>query len=195
MSGVASGRTETAQSSRKKIQTGLLAGSGFLLICVFIGAYWYFNFEPEPELTPEQRIHRDFQKAFDPKESTLSRLASLRRSFRAARDIPKRRRHEVMVESLAGAVIRTIDDFSKLPPEAKAARAKLLEEDAERTRQYFLRFPKSKQREAVNLLSSTPGGRAQISRAIDTVSGLSPADRQLLGPTIRIWKSMLEEGR
>ena len=28
-------------------------------------------------------------------------------------------------ESLAGSVIRTINDFSKLPPEAKAAQAKL----------------------------------------------------------------------
>ena len=181
------------KSSRKKIL--LWSFCGFAALIVLAGICWRFCLDPEPQLTPEQRIRLDFQKAFDPEESTLSRLKALRRSFKIAKDIPKSRRHEVIVESLAGSVIRTIDDFSRLPPEAKAARAKLLEEDAERTRKYFRKFPKSKQRQAVALLSRTPGGRAQFNRAIDTVSELSPTDRQLLGPTFKIWKSMLEEGR
>ena len=176
---------------RRKVLLWPLAG--VLTAGILIGAYCFFTAEPEPELSPEQRIRRDFQQAFDPEESTLSRLKSLRRSFKTARDIPERRRHEVIVESLAGSVTRAIEDFSKLPPEAKAARAKLLEEDAERTRKYFRKFPKSKQRAALALLSRTPGGRAQFNRAVDTVSGLSPSDRRMLGPTVKIWKSMLEE--
>ncbi|MBQ9338134.1 MAG: hypothetical protein IJS14_12650 [Lentisphaeria bacterium] len=182
-----------AKPSRKKIL--LWSSCGLAAAILLIGVCRWFTFEPEPQLSPEERIARDFQKAFDPEESTLSRLRSLRRSFKTARGIPQSRRHEVIVESLAESVVRTIEDFSKLPPEAKAARAKLLEEDAERTRKYFRKFPKAKQRQAVALLSRTPGGRAQFNRAVDTVSGLSPADRQLLGPTVKIWKSMLEDGR
>lgn len=179
--------------ARKKIL--LRSCFGLVSVIALVGAYCYFFVEPEPELPPEQRIRRDFQKAFDPEESTLSRLRSLRRSFKTSKNIPANRRHEVIVESLAGAVVRTIDDFSRLPPGAKAARAKLLEEDAERTRKYFLKFPKAKQRQALSLLTGTPGGKAQFNRAVDTVSGLSPADRQMLGPAVRIWKSILEEGK
>lgn len=172
------------------IAAGVLASAG-IGVC-----YHYFSADPEAGLPPEQKIHRNFRKAFDPNESTLDRLKSLRRSFKAAKNIPPEKRHPVIIEALAESVNDTFTAFAKLNPEQKAARAELMRKDAERTEKYFRSFPKSKQRRALALLADTPGGRAQLNRAIETTANvLSPEDRKLLGPTIKIWKNMLGEVR
>ena len=172
----------------------------FMLPLFLLGAaaagYRYFLPEPEPELPPKQQIRRDFRKAFNPEESTLERLASLRRSFKSAGNIPPEKRHPVIIEALAESVNRTFDEFARLKPDRKAERAERMREDAERTLKYFRRFPREKRKKALSLLANTPGGRAQLNRAIDTTAqGLSPEDRKMLGPAVKIWKTMLEDIR
>ena len=183
-------------SRRKKVRLiVLLSAAVLLLVCA--GVVWrrYFA-DPEPGLPPEQQIRRNFRQTFDPEESTLDRLASLRRSFRAVRSIPAKRRHEAIVEAMAESIDLTLQDFARLPADRKAARAELLRQDAERTRKYFRSRSKAMQKKALALLTGTPGGRAQFNNVIDTAAtGLSPEDRRLLGPTMKIWKSMLEPPR
>lgn len=165
----------------------LLLGASALL-------YYRLTADPDAGLPPEEKIRRNFRNAFDPEEPTLQRLASLRRSFKATGSIPPEKRHPIIVEALAESVNRTFTEFAKLPPEQKAKRAEEMRLDAERTEKYFRRFSKKTQRKALSLLANTPGGRAQINRAIDTTSNvLSPEDRKLLGPAVKIWKSMLED--
>ena len=54
-------------------------------------------------------------------------------------------------------------------------------------------LPEKKRREALSRISSTPGGRAQLSRAADVLTKeLSPEDREMLGPAVKIWKNILE---
>lgn len=182
-------------SRRKKVL--ISAGILFLLLLI-AGAVWFYGFraDQESDLPPEQRIRQNFRKAFNPEESTLERLASLRRSFKAARNIPPEKRHPVIVEALAESVNRTFSDFAGLKPEQKPERAEMLREDALRTLKYFRSFSREQQKKALSLLANTPGGRAQLHRAIDmTANELSPEDRKLLGPTIKIWKTMLEDVR
>ena len=172
------------------------SATAVLLLGAAVLVYYRLTADPNAGLPPEEKIRRDFQKAFDPKQSTLDRLTTLRRSFKAARDIPPEKRHPIIVEALAESVNRTFTEFAKLPPEQKARRAEEMRLDAERTEKYFRRFSKKTQRKALSLLANTPGGRAQLNRAIDTTSNvLSPEDRKLLGPAVKIWKSMLEEVR
>lgn len=43
---------------------------------------------------------------------------------------------------------------------------------------------------------NTEEGRAKFNQAVNTTTNiLSPGDRELLGPTIKIWKNMLENTR
>ena len=185
-------------SGRSKwIKAGLYIGIPLVLL-IGTGLFLYLRFGADPDagLSPEQKIHRDFRRAFDPKQSTLQRLSSLQKSFNTMRNIPPERRHPVMVEALAESVNRSILDFTRLKPEEKPERAELLRKDAERTLKFFRRFPKEKQRKALAILSNTPGGRAQLNRAIDmSTNDFTPEDRKLLGPTIKIWKTMLEDVR
>ena len=183
-------------SSRRKKQ--FIQGSVvlFFLLSAAVAGYCRFRRSAEPELPPEQKIRQNFRKAFNPEESTLERLASLRRSFKAARSIPPEKRHPIIVEALAESVNRTFSDFAGLDPARKSDRAEKMRKDAERTLKYFRSFSEEQQRKALSLLAGTPGGRAQLNMAIDTTtSGLSPEDRRLLGPAIKIWKTMLEDVR
>ena len=124
------------------------------------------------------------------------RLADLRLRFRAEPDIPREERHRLIVEALAESVNRQFAAFAKLPPDRKPEQAERMREDAERTFGFFRSFPPEKRQKALALLADTPGGRAQIDRAIAITAGeLSPEDRVMLGPTIKIWKNMLEGGR
>ena len=158
-------------------------------------AFWALAEQPAP-LPPEQQIRHDFRKAFDPEESTLDRLYSLRRSFKEVRGLPADRRHRIMVEALAGAMDSTLQDFAQLPQDQKQERAELLRKDAERTLAYFRKLPQEKQRKAVAVLMNTEEGRAKFNQAVNTTTNiLSPGDRELLGPTIKIWKNMLENTR
>ena len=178
-------------------KAGVLIGSSLvLLFAIALFLYLRHGVDPDAGLAPEQRIRRDFQRSFDPKQSTLSRLSALRRNFKTLRGFPVEKRRAILVESLAEGVNRSLLDFTRLKPEQKPERAELLRKDAEKTLKFFRRFPKEKQRQALNMLANTPGGRAQLNRAIDTTTNdFSPEDRKLLGPTIKIWKSMLEDVR
>ena len=179
--------------SKKWIWLTASAGAVLLLGTAAI-LYYRFTADPDAGLPPEEKIRRNFQKAFKTEDSTLDRLAALRRSFKAAGNIPPEKRHPIIVEALAESVNRTFSDFAKLKPEQKARRAEDMRLDAERTRKYFRSFSKKTQKKALDLLANTPGGRAQLNRAIDTTANvLSPEDRKLLGPTVKIWKSMLED--
>ena len=183
-----------AASPRKKIVRIVWAGMLVLLAVIGGCCWWILNRDPEPDLPPEQKIKRNFQRAFNPEETTLERLASLRRSFRSAQDIPPEKRNPVIIEALAESVNRTFSDFAKLPPDRKEEQAARMREDAERTLKYFRGVPRETQKKALAILAGTPGGRAQIDRAIDTTTNeFSPEDRRLLGPTIKIWKTMLED--
>ena len=58
------------------------------------------------------------------------------------------------------------------------------------------KLPQEKQRKAVAVLMNTEEGRAKFNQAVNTTTNiLSPGDRELLGPTIKIWKNMLENTR
>ena len=150
--------------------------------------------EPEPDLPPEQKIRRHFSKALNPDESLLTRLNSIRKSMKAAGNIPDERRHPAIIEALADAVTRTLDDFTKLKPKQKPARAAQLLADAENTLKFYRTFSKEDRKKALSLLTDTPGGRAQVNRAIDiTANKFSAEDRRLLGPVVKIWNSMLDD--
>lgn len=183
------------KSGRKKLW--ILAAALLLLLLAAAGAIiWHCAAEAaaEAELTPEQRIRRNFENAFDPDQSTLSRLDQLRRSFRNAQQVPPERRNAVIIDAIAGSIDRTLQEFAALPPEEKPDRARLLREDAEKTLAYFRRLPREKQQKALALLMSSEGGRASFDRAINTATNrLSPQDREQLGPTFKIWKEMLEK--
>lgn len=69
-------------TTRKKTVLIILPSAAVLLA---IAAYFCFRAPAEPPLPPEQQIRHDFRKAFDPEESTLDRLYSLRRSFKEVR--------------------------------------------------------------------------------------------------------------
>lgn len=177
-----------------KKTTLIIVPSAVLLLA--IAAYFCFRSPAEPPLPPEQQIKHDFRKAFDPEESTLDRLYSLRRSFKEVRGLPADRRHRIMAEALAEAMDSTLQDFARLPQDQKQERAEQLREDAERTLAYFRKLPKDKQRKAVAALMNTEEGRAKFNQAVNTTTNiLSPGDRELLGPTIKIWKNMLENTR
>lgn len=190
-------RCHRVKSGKKKIW--IAAGSAALLFLLIAGAairHFAAEAAEEAALPPEQRIKRNFDKAFDPDQSTLARLDNLRRSFNSARQIPADKRHAVMVEAMAGAVNRTLQEFAALPPEQKQERARLLREDAEKTLAYFRRMPREKQEKALALLMNDEGGRAAFDNAVNTAANvLSPQDRELLGPTFKTWKKMLEKPR
>ncbi len=157
---------------------------------------WYLHAQAvaEAKLPPEERIRRNFEKAFDPSQSTLSRISNLQRSFKNAKEVPTARRREVIVGAIADSMNRTILDFSTLPQEKKADRAKELQEDAEKTLNYFHKLPLDKQEQAISLLVDTPTGRSAMdSTALTLANTLSPQDREMLAPTINTWKKMLEK--
>lgn len=185
------------KSGKKKIW--IAAGSAALLLLLIAGAtirYFAAEAAEEAALPPEQRIKRNFDKAFDPDQSMLARLDNLRRSFSSAQQIPADKRHAAMVDAMAGAVNRTLQEFAALPPEQKQERARLLREDAEKTLAYFRRMPREKQEKALALLMSDEGGRAAFDNAVNTATNvLSPQDRELLGLTFKTWKKMLEKPR
>lgn len=57
-------------------------------------------------------------------------------------------------------------------------------------------MPREKQEKALALLMSDEGGRAAFDNAVNTATNvLSPQDRELLGPTFKTWKKMLEKPR
>ena len=184
----------SAASPRNKVKLIVSAVVLLLLAVVGTAVYRVFFYDPEPDLPPEQKIRRNFRKAFNPEESTLERFESLRRTIRASRSIPAETRNQVIVETLAESVNRTFADFTKLPSAQKAERAQLLLEDAERTQRFFRGLPRDRQKKALAILADTPGGRAQVDRALNiTTREMSPEDLRMLGPTIKIWKNMLED--
>ncbi len=144
-------------------------------------------------LPPEQRVVRNFDRAFDPEQSTIARLNSLRRTLDGVRDLPREKRQAVIIEAMSGAVNRTLTEFAGLPPERKPERARQLQQDAERTIDFFRRLPPEKRQRAIELLRSEESGRRNFDRAVDTIlNTLSPTDREMLGPTLQIWKDMVE---
>lgn len=188
-------RKTTAETTSSRRRNRLIAAAGIVILSAAVGlCCLLLSRGPEPEPPPEQKIRRDFRAAFDPQESTLARLAYLRLRFEGERNISREERHRLIVEELAGSVNRSFADFTRLPPDRKPEQAKRMREDAERTAKYFRSFPPEKRREALSLLADTPGGRAQVDRAIDiTTNELSPEDRMMLGPAIETWKKMLED--
>lgn len=174
-----------------------IAAAVLLLLLAAVGAvvrYCAAEAAAEAKLSPEERVKRNFETAFDPTESTLARLEQLRRSFRNAQQVPPERRNAVIIDAIAGSIDRTLREFAALPPEEKPERARLLHEDAEKTLAYFRRLPREKQQKALSLLMSSEGGRASFDRAVNTATNrLSPQDREQLGPTFKIWKEMLEK--
>lgn len=146
-----------------------------------------------PPPTPEETIRRKIRSSFDPEEYTVTRFSRMRTELAADKRISREVRHQVLVESLAESVNQSFSDFAKLPPEKKAARAKLLCEDAARTKLFCRMTTERKRREALDRIANTPGGRAQLERAADIIANeLSPQDREMLGPAIRTWKEILE---
>ena len=149
--------------------------------------------KPAPPPTPEETIRRKIRSSFDPEEYTVTRFSRMRTELAADKRISREVRHQVLVESLAESVNGSFSDFAKLPPEKKAARAKLLCEDAARTKLFCRMTTERKRREALDRIANTPGGRAQLERAADIIANeLSPQDREMLGPAIRTWKEILE---
>ena len=182
--------SETGRKTKRWIWILLLS---ILTVAAACGI-WLLSREPEPELPPEQKIKRHFSKALNPDESLLSRLNAIRKSMKSAGNIPPEKRHPAIIEALAETITLSMDDFTKLKPEQKQARAARLLADTEKTRKFYYNFSKEKRRKALSLLHNTPGGRAQINRAIDiSANKFSPEDRQLLGPIVKIWKSMLDD--
>ena len=164
-----------------------------LAVLAAVAGYFCFRGPSGPPLPPEEQVKHDFQKAFDPTESTLARLDSLRGSFKSIRGLPAERRQMLIIEATAEAIDRILLDFAALPSDQKPERARLIREDAERTCRYFRKMPVEKQRKAVALLMNSEAGRAKFNQAINTTTNvLSPQDRELLGPTLKIWKDMLE---
>ena len=184
---------QNSQAGRKtKHRTWILIVS--ILTVAAAGGIWLLRGDPEPDLPQEQKIKRHFSTALNPDESTVSRLNAIRKSMKAAGNIPADKRHPAIIEALAGTLTQSWDDFTKLKPEQKPARAAHLLADAEKTRKFYYSFSKKDRRKALSLLNNTPGGRAQINRAIDIAANkFSPEDRRLLGPVVKIWKSMLDD--
>lgn len=183
------------KSGKKKIWLAI-GTAAVLLVLAAAAVIRHFAAEAarEAALPPEQRIKRNFDRAFDPDQSMLARLESLKRSFSSAQQIPADKRHAAMVDAMAGAVNRTLQEFAALPPEQKRQRARQLQEDAAKTLAYFRKLPREKQEKALALLMSDEGGRAAFDDAVNTAANvLSPQDRELLGPTFKIWKKMLEK--
>ena len=184
---------QNSQAGRKtKHRTWILIVS-ILTVAAACGI-WLLHGDPEPDLPPEQKIKRHFSTALNPDESTVSRLNAIRKSMKSAGNIPPEKRHPAIIEALAETITQSMDDFTKLKPEQKQARAARLLADTEKTRKFYYNFSKEKRRKALSLLHNTPGGRTQVNRAIDiSANKFSPEDRRLLGPVVKIWKSMLDD--
>ena len=147
-----------------------------------------------PALPPDEQFIRDTVHSFDPTQSTLQRLGSVRSALQNLDKLPQVRREEVIIEAMAAGVNRNLELFRALPADQKDARAKLLYQDALQTRSYFRRLPSGDRRRARELLSSQASGRAQLERAAHTVLNvMTPEERAMLNPVFVVWKSMLEE--
>ena len=147
-----------------------------------------------PGLPPDEQFIRDTVQSFDPTQSTLQRLGSVRNALQNLDRLPQVRREEVIIEAMAAGVNRNLELFRALPADQKDARAKLLYQDALQTRSYFRRLPSGDRRRARELLSSQASGRAQLERAAHTVLNvMTPEERAMLNPVFVVWKSMLED--
>ena len=63
-----------APNPQKKKWSWLTASAAAVLILAVTGIIcWKFTADPDAGLPPEEKIRRNFQKAFDPKQSTLAR--------------------------------------------------------------------------------------------------------------------------
>ena len=178
---------------------GKMRGRLFFIVVAVISAAvgLFFFLKPRkpapPPPPPEEIIRRKFRSSFNPEESTLARMSSLSRELAADKRISRDTRRQALVESLAESVNESFSDFAKLPQEQKAARAKLLCEDAARTKLFYRMRAREKRREAIDRIANTPGGRAQLARAADIIANeLSPPDREMLGPAIRTWEEILK---
>lgn len=181
-------------SKKKKI---LVASSFIALLILSAAVITIYHFAKinaqEAALPPEDRIKRNFSKSFNPEESTLTRIENIRRLFSNTQQIPKEKRQAVMVEALTDTINQTLQNFAALPPELKEDRAKLMMKDAEQTYAYFRRIPREKQEKAISILMNDKDSRAAFDNAINTAANvLSPKDRELLNPTFKTWKKILE---
>ena len=146
------------------------------------------------ELPPDERFIRETVVSFDPNQSTLQRLESVRTALTTLKELPQTRREEVIIEAMATGINRNLENFRALPDAEKPARAKLLYEDALQTRKFFRNLPPEDRRRARELLGGEAKSRAQLDRAVNTVINvMTPEERTMLNPVFVVWKSMLEE--
>ena len=190
-------KTETPAAKKSKlirpIAVAAAAAIALTAILVFVFRNTAANSAAE-DLPPDERFIRETVVSFDPSQSTLQRLESVRTALTTLRELPQSRREEVIIEAMATGINRNLENFRALPDAEKPARAKLLHEDALQTRKFFRNLSPEDRRRARELLGGEAGSRAQVDRAVNMVlNEMTSEERKMLNPVFVVWKSMLEE--
>ena len=188
-------KTEERKKSRGKwLIAGIAAVVAVIAATILCRLVWGSEDDDLRSLPPEERLIRSTVRAFDPEQTTLQRLQSVRRALQTIEDLPRARREGVIIEAMTAGVNGNLEAFRALPEAEKPARAERLYQDALRTRSYFRNLPAAKRKRAKDLLYSDTGAKAEVDRAMNTIlNTLTPKEREMLNPVFTVWKNMLEE--
>ena len=144
--------------------------------------------------TPEQdrEIAEEMTAVFSPGHGLAERVLVVQQLRPTLNKMPREKRQVMQVNAVLTAVDRSLVRLSALPPEEKTKQIKLICEDAVLFHDTFRKLPQDKQRRIREIMTSGAGRERfhQLNATITT--GLSPADREALGPAIKSWHEMLK---
>ena len=179
---------------KRRMYLVLIAGAVVLSAAVGVCVLLFSSDGAEEELSPDEQFVRDTVRSFDPTQSTLQRLAVVRRAAKNLGRIPRARRQELMIKAMAAGANGSIDAFRALPESEKPERARLLYQDALRTRDFYRSMSAKDRRRAREILYGNPKAQQEVARMVRTViNKLTPDENRMLSPVFQTWQSMLKE--
>ena len=144
--------------------------------------------------TPEQdrAVAEEMIAVFSPGHGLAERVLVVQQLRPTLNKMPREKRQTMQVNAVLTAVDRSLVRLSALPPEEKTKQIRLICEDAELFYDTFRKLSQDKQRRIREIMTSG-GGRERFQQLNATITtGLSPADREALGPAIKSWHEMLK---
>ncbi len=144
--------------------------------------------------TPEQdrAVSEEMIAVFSPGHGLAERVLVVQQLRPTLNKMPREKRQTMQVNAVLTAVDRSLKELSGLPQKEKTKQIKLICEDAELFHDTFRKLSQDKQRRIREIMTSG-GGRELFHQLNATITtGLSPADREALGPAIKAWHEMLK---
>jgi len=144
--------------------------------------------------TPEQdrAVSEELIAVYSPEHGMAERLVVMAELHPTLSKMPREKRHAIFVNAVLTSVDRSLTGLAALSPAEKKKKIELICKDAQVSYEYYNRLSEEKKRRIREIMTKGEGRRMFEKLNLTIASSLSPADREAVGPAIRVWHEMLK---